>query len=247
MGKNKTNILRWVLSESVKAIADYKMIEDGDRIAIGVSGGKDSSTLLYVMAYYQKYYPYNFQIQPIHVGMGWDIDVTPLKDFCKSLGLSLHVVPADIGKIVFDSRKEKNPCALCANLRRGALNNTAKELKCNKVALAHHLDDAIETFFMSFLYNAQLRTFSPRTYLDRSDVTIVRPFVYLPEKDVVRLAKKAEVPIIENPCPVNRKTKREEAKELVSELSKRYPRLRENFINALKGFDETNLWPKIMR
>ncbi|WP_031514996.1 tRNA 2-thiocytidine biosynthesis TtcA family protein [Desulfofalx alkaliphila] len=247
MGKNKSNILRWVLSESVKAIADYKMIEDGDKIAIGVSGGKDSSTLLYVMAYYQKYYPYNFKIQPIHVGMGWDMDITPLQEFCRSLDLTLHVEPAEIGKIVFDARQEKNPCALCANLRRGALNSAAKEFGCNKVALAHHLDDAIETFFMSFFYNAQFRTFSPRTYLDRTDLTIIRPMVYLPEKDVIRLANKAQVPIIHNPCPANRKTKREEAKELVTELSKRYPRMRDDFVKALKNFDARNLWPKVMR
>ncbi|MBM7855395.1 tRNA(Ile)-lysidine synthase TilS/MesJ [Desulfohalotomaculum tongense] len=248
MGKNKSNILRWVLSEAVKAVADYKMIENGDKIAIGLSGGKDSTTLLYVLAYYQKYYPYDFEIQPIHVTMGFeDMDITPLKDFCTSLGLPLYIQPGEIGRIVFDARQEKNPCALCANLRRGALNSAAVELGCNKVALAHHLDDAIETFFMSFFYNAQLRTFSPRTYLDRTGLTIIRPFVYIPERDIIRLSKKAAVPVIDNPCPANRRTKREEAKELVTELSKRYPRLRENFINALKNFDQRNLWPKVMR
>ncbi|MBO8138794.1 MAG: tRNA 2-thiocytidine biosynthesis protein TtcA [Desulfotomaculum sp.] len=224
------------------------MIENGDKIAVGLSGGKDSSTLLYVLAYYQKYYPYDFEIQPIHVTMGFeDMDITPLKEYCQSLGLKLHIQPGEIGRIVFDARQEKNPCALCANLRRGALNSAAVELGCNKVALAHHLDDAVETFFMSLFYNAQLRTFSPRTYLDRTKLTVVRPFVYIPERDIIKLADKAEIPVIHNPCPANKKTKREETKELVNELSKRYPRLRDNFIIALKNFNERNLWPKVMR
>lgn len=248
MGKNKSNILKWALSQTIKAIADYKMIENGDRIAVGLSGGKDSSSLLYILAYYQKYYPYDFEIQPIHVTMGFeDMDITPLKEFCDSLGLPLYVQPGEIGRIVFDARQEKNPCALCANLRRGALNSAAVELKCNKVALAHHLDDAIETFFMSLFYNAQLRTFSPRTFLDRTGVTVVRPFVYLPEKDVIRLAKKYDVPIIFNPCPADKKTKREEAKKFVTELSQQHPRLRDDFITALKNFDSRNLWPPVMR
>ena len=247
MGKNKKNILKWTLSQMVKAIADYKMIENGDKIAVGLSGGKDSSSLLYALAYYQKYYPYDFEIQPIHVTMGWEMNLNPLKDFCDNLGLPLYLQHGDVGKIVFEARQEKSACALCANLRRGALNNAAKELGCNKVALAHHLDDAIETFFMSFFYNAQIKTFSPRTYLDRTDLTVIRPFVYLPERDIIRLAEKENVPIIENPCPVNRKTKREEAKLFVTELSKRYPNIRDNFIVALKNFDNKNLWPKLMR
>ncbi|MTI81942.1 MAG: tRNA 2-thiocytidine(32) synthetase TtcA [Firmicutes bacterium] len=248
MGKSKSNIQRWILSETVKAIADYKMIENGDKIAIGLSGGKDSGTLLHVLAYYHKYYPFDFEIVPMHVTMGFeDMDLSPLKQYCESIGHPLHIVPGEIGRIVFDARQEKNPCSLCANLRRGALNSAAVEQGCNKVALAHHLDDVIETFFMGFFYNAQLKTFSPRTYLDRTDLTVVRPFVYIPERDVIKLAKKAEVPIIHNPCPADKQTKREEAKELVSELSLRYPRMRDNFIIALKNFKEENLWPKVMR
>ncbi|MEG6616035.1 ATP-binding protein [Peptococcaceae bacterium 1198_IL3148] len=249
MGKNKSNILKFALSETVKAIADYKMIENGDRIAVGLSGGKDSSSLLYILAYYQKYYPYDFEIVPIHVTMGFDdMDITPLKEFCDSLGLPLHVQQGDIGKIVFDIRQEKNPCSLCANLRRGALNSAAVELNCNKVALAHHLDDCIETFFMSLIYTAQIGTFSPRTFLNRTGLTVVRPFVYLHERDVIRLANKYEIPIIHNPCPADKKTKREEAKALVDELSKRFNhRLRDDFITALKNFDANKLWPKVMR
>ncbi len=247
MGKNKKDILKWTLSQMVKAIADYKMIEDGDKVAIGLSGGKDSSALLYALAYYQKYYPYNFELQPIHVTMGWDMDLTPLQDFCNSLGWPLYLQNAEIGRIVFDARQEKNPCALCATLRRGALNNAAKELGCNKVALAHHLDDFIETFFMGLFYNAQIKTFSPRTFLNRTQLTMIRPFAYLTERDVIRLVNKKNIPVIENPCPANRKTKREEAKQFVSELSRTYPNIRDNFIVALKNFDSKNLWPKPMR
>ncbi|MCD5407546.1 MAG: tRNA 2-thiocytidine biosynthesis TtcA family protein [Desulfotomaculum sp.] len=245
MGQKKNKILRTVLRETVKAITDYNLIKAGDQVAIGVSGGKDSSVLLYLLAHYQKYYPYDFKIQPIHVDMGWDVDITPLENFCHSLDLSLYVQPGAIGRIVFETRQEKNPCSLCANLRRGALNSAAVALKCNKVALAHHLDDAIETFFLNLFYNAQLQTFSPSTYLDRTDLTVIRPLVYLTEKNIVKLTEQVAVPIIHNPCPVNRKTKREEVKKLVSKLSEQYPRLRENFIHALKKFKKTNLWPKI--
>ncbi|MCL0071839.1 tRNA 2-thiocytidine(32) synthetase TtcA [Peptococcaceae bacterium] len=241
--KNKSNIFKWVLSETVRAIADYKMIENGDHVAVGISGGKDSLALLHVLAHYQKYYPYNFKIQPIHVGMGFETDITSIKDWCKELGFALHVQSTDIGRIVFEEKKEKSPCSLCSNLRRSALNTAAMKLKCNKVALAHHLDDAIETFFLSLIYSAQLKTFAPLTYLDRTKLTIIRPFIYLHEKDIIKLSKKLSLPVITNPCPANQKTKREEMKNLIKELSKKYPSLKENFVTALKNFNAKNLWP----
>jgi len=242
MPKNKSNILKWVLSETVKAIANYNMIESGDKVAVGISGGKDSSALLYVLSHYQKYYPYDFEIQPIHVEMGFGADLSTIKRWCANLGLTLYIQPADIGRIVFEEKKEKSPCSLCSNLRRGALNTAAVKLNCNKVALGHHLDDVIETFFLSLIYSAQLKTFAPYTYLDRAKLTMIRPFIYLHEKYLSKLSITANLPVINNPCPVSQKTKREEMKHLINDLSKKYPRLKENFVTAFKNFNPKNLW-----
>ena len=164
-----------------KAILNYKMIEPGEKVAIGLSGGKDSTTLLYLLDTIkkQKRLGFDFDLHPMILDMGMDMDLTPLKEFCESLGYELDIVPTDIAKIVFDIRQEKNPCSLCANLRRGILYQTAKERGCSKVALGHHLDDAIETFMMNWLFHGEFRSFEPMTYLTRSEVSIIRPLLYV--------------------------------------------------------------------
>lgn len=232
-----------MLSRIKKAIVDYGMIENGDKIAVGLSGGKDSSVLLNSLSRIRRAAPVNFELHAIFIDLGWGMQVNVLREFCRSLGVPFYYKPSDIGEIVFNVREEKNPCALCANLRRGALNATALELGCNKIALGHHLDDVVETFFMSLFYTGQFRTFSPKTYLDRTDLTMIRPLVYLKQEIVRELARLDELPILTNPCPVDGKTKREEIKNVVADLMKLYPDLRERFINALHTADLKNLWP----
>ena len=161
------------------------------------------------------------------------------------LQVPFHVLPTDIGEIVFELRNEKNPCALCANLRRGALNGLAVDLGCKKVALGHHLDDVVETFFLSLMYNGQFRTFEPNTYLDRRDIHMIRPLIYLEQETVKELALLGKVPVIKNPCPVNGKTKREEMKQVIRELKNRYPDVTQKMLTALKTTDMKNLWPPL--
>ncbi|MCL6560245.1 MAG: tRNA 2-thiocytidine biosynthesis TtcA family protein [Firmicutes bacterium] len=225
-------------------MVDYNMVSPGDRIAVALSGGKDSAVLLYALTRVLRVSPVKFALQAIFIDLGWEMEISALRDFCESLGIPFYYKPSEIGKIVFEARKEKNPCALCSNLRRGVLNNTAIELGCNKVALGHHLDDAIETFFMSLFYNGQFRTFAPATYLDRSGLTMIRPLIYLFSEHVARLARELQLPVIENPCPASGLTKREEAKQAVLSLVRFCPEFKERFLNALRTADLRNLWLK---
>ncbi|NHM27541.1 tRNA 2-thiocytidine biosynthesis protein TtcA [Desulfofundulus sp. TPOSR] len=234
---------RYVVTRVKRAIVDYGMIADGDRVAVGLSGGKDSSVLLHILNLVRRVAPIKFSLHGIYVDPGWDMEVNVLREFCEHEGVPFYYKPTNIAEVVFDIRQEKNPCALCANLRRGALNNTARDLGCNKVALGHHLDDVIETFFMSLFYTGQFRTFSPITYLSRSDVTMIRPLIYLTQEHVREMARQKNLPVLENPCPVNGKTKRQEMREFVANLLIRYPELHLRFLNALKTADLRNLWP----
>lgn len=232
----------WALTRVKQAMVDYQMVSPGDRIAVALSGGKDSSTLLYALTHVLRVSPVKFTLQAIFIDLGWKMKVDVLRAFCTRLQIPFFYRQTDIGKIVFEARKEKNPCALCSNLRRGALNSTALELGCNKVALGHHLDDAIETFFMSLFYNGQFRTFAPSTYLDRTKMTVIRPLIYLFSEHVARLARELQLPVIENPCPASGTTKREEAKKVVSCLVSFCPDFKERFLNAIKTADLRNLW-----
>ncbi|GAB6157107.1 tRNA 2-thiocytidine(32) synthetase TtcA [Desulfotomaculum varum] len=238
-------LTKTMLTQVTRAITHFSLIQPGDKVVVGVSGGKDSNSLLFCLNMYRQRYlrKIPFQLHAVHLDMGLGADVEPLKDYCRRLDIPLTVKATDIGTILFDIRKESNPCALCANLRRGALHNTALELGYNKVALAHHLDDVLETFLMSLLYNGNMKTFSPKTYLDRARLTLIRPFVYITESQILQLLPQENIPVIHNPCPANKKTKREEIKKLVDNLSVQYPDIRQKFLTALHNFDPNNLWP----
>lgn len=227
-----------------KAILNYGMIQPGETIAIGLSGGKDSTTLLYLLETIRQQgrLGFDFTIHPMILDMGMEMDLTPLKDFCRELGYTLDIVPTDIAKIVFDIRQEKNPCSLCANLRRGILYQTAKERGCSKVALGHHLDDAIETFMMNWLFHGEFRSFEPMTYLSRSDISIIRPLLYVEELAIKHFVQREKLPVIFNPCPADKKTKREEMKQLITQLSSQYPEIRQKFLKGMEDSQADHFW-----
>lgn len=242
----KKDYRKWALAIIKRAIADYGMITDGDRIVVGMSGGKDSGVLLYALDAIRRTAPVKYDIYGVYLDLGFGMEYAPMEEYCHRLGVPFRHQPTDIGQIVFDVRNEKNPCALCSTLRRGAINDLALKLGCNKVALGHHLDDVVDTFFMSLMYNGQLRTFSPNTFMDRTGLHMIRPLVYLGQETVRELASLEKVPVIENPCPASGITKREEIKKLVSGLSHQYPDLREKVLVALQGADMKNLWPRAL-
>ena len=228
------NIKR-VLSFVRRALDDYGMLEDGDKIAVGVSAGKDSLTLLCAMAEIRRFYPKKFDLLAITVDMGFEgMDFSPVKRFCEELGVEYEIVPTQISKIIFDVRKEKNPCSLCAKMRRGALYNYAKERGCNKVALGHHFDDVVETFMLNLFFEGRLGCFQPVTYLSNTDITLIRPMIYMPEKDVRYFASKTELPIQKSPCPADGNTEREEMKKLLSSLERENKGLRYRIFGAIQ-------------
>lgn len=227
--------MKEILSKIRKAVDDYQMIEEGDKIAVGLSGGKDSVTLLLALKNLQIFYPNHFEVVALTVDPGGNtFDTTELEALCKEIGVEYIIEKTDIKEIVFDIRKEKNPCSLCANLRRGALYSTAKEHGCNKVALGHHMDDVIETFFLSLFYEGHIHTFSPKTYLSKNDITSIRPMIYLEEKEIKSFAKRNNIPVMKKTCEVDGKTKRESMKNLVRELSKSIPRLKSCIFGAIQ-------------
>ena len=218
-----------------RAIEDYNMIEEGDKIAIGLSGGKDSLALLYGLSNLKRYYPKKFEIIAITIHPGSEtFDTAKLEEVCKKLNVEYIVYNSDLAKIVFDIRKEKNPCSLCANLRRGMLNSIAVEHGCNKVALGHHLDDTIETLLMSMFLNGNIYTFAPVTEMTRSNITVIRPLIYTYEKDIRALSRKMDFPVMGKCCPADGFTKREYVKDLICTLRKDIPKVRENLIGAIK-------------
>lgn len=222
---------------------EYNMLEEGDRVAVGLSGGKDSSTLLYLLTLLKQQAPFHFDIVPITLTLGFDgMDLSPLQNYVESLGHELHIKETKISQIVFDIRQEKNPCSLCANLRRGILYDYAKSLGCNKVAYGHHLDDGIETFFMNLLFGGKLGVFRPVSYMSRLDITLIRPMIAIEEKFIIQFVNSREIPIIHNPCPADKNTKREEMKVLVKALSEKYPNVRQNFLHAVKNVREEDFW-----
>lgn len=220
----------------------YRMIIDGDHLAVGVSGGKDSLIMLYFLHLLRKYTPLDFKISPIYIDLGWKTDIGQLGDFCNSLNLSLSVENTKIGEIVFQRRQEDNPCALCAHLRRGALNRVAKDLSCNKVALGHHLDDAVVTLLMSIIYEGRFNVFKPVTYLDRIDITIIRPLIYVEETDISLLANSLNIRTIENPCPVDGFTKRDKLKPLLESIEVQYPGAKRKFLSSIENANPQSFW-----
>lgn len=226
-----------------KADADFEMIAPGDKIAVGVSGGKDSLLLLYALSLYRKFSGKDFTLQAITLKLGLEpFDVSPIAEFCRKIDVPYTVIETEIAHVIFDVRKESNPCALCAKMRRGALHDAALEAGCNKVALGHHREDAIETLLMSLIFEGRLHTFHPNTYLSRKQITVIRPMVYAPEKHVIHVAKTLELPVVKNPCPADGHTRREEIKELIKTLSKTYPQLKDYMLSALQNKEQYGLW-----
>ena len=218
-----------------RCVEDYNMIEDGDKIAIGVSGGKDSLTLLRLMAELKKYYPKHFDIEAVTIDLGLPgMDFSGVEAFCRSLDVPYTVVKTEIGPIIFDYRHEKNPCSMCAKMRRGALNQLIREKGIHKIALGHHYDDAIETFFMSLIFEGRLSCFQPVTFLDRTGITQIRPLLYCGENLIQHTAQRLGLPVVKNPCPANGNTKRQEIKELIYELQGRYPGLKARAFGAMQ-------------
>ena len=218
-----------------KCIDDYHMISPGDKIAVGVSGGKDSLTLLTILAALRSYYPAPFELAAITIDMGLSgMDFSPVEQYCKELNVGYFCKKTEIGPIIFDYRKEKNPCSMCAKMRRGALNDTIRELGFQKIALGHHFDDAVETFLMSLLYEGRIGCFEPVTYLSRSGVTQIRPMLYVGEKAISHFAAAQDLPVVHNVCPADKHTKRQEIKELVAVLSKTYPDLKTRVFGAMQ-------------
>ena len=217
-----------------RCIQDYDMIQNGDRVAVGVSGGKDSLVLLKLLAGLREYSDRKFTVEAITIDMGLGMDFSGIEKLCAELDVPFHLIKTEIGPIIFDYRKEKNPCSMCAKMRRGALNQALLDLGMNKLALGHHYDDAVETFVMSLLYEGRISCFQPVTNLDRTGIIQIRPMLYIHEKTVDAFAKRMELPIVENRCPADKHTKREEIKNLVYELSARYPDLKERIFGAMQ-------------
>lgn len=217
-----------------KAVEDYNMINEGDKIAVGISGGKDSLALLYALSGLRRFYPNKFDIVAITVDLGFGIqDFEKIKEYCRSLDVEYEIISTEIADIVFNDRKESNPCSLCAKMRKGSLNEKAKEMGCNKIAYAHHKDDIIETMFLSLIYEGRFHCFSPVTYLDRMDLTVIRPLMYVPEMDVIGFSNKYELPVAKSKCPVDGHTKREYVKNLVKQLVTENPGCKERFFRAI--------------
>ncbi len=219
-----------------RCIDDYDMIKPGDRIAVGVSGGKDSLVLLQLLAGLRKYFDKPFELAAITIDMGLGMDYGPIAELCRELDVPYHVVKTQIAPIIFDHRKEKNPCSMCSKMRRGALNQAILDLGYHKLALGHHYDDAVETFVMSLLFEGRISCFQPVTDLDRTGIVQIRPMLYIHEKTVDNFANRMALPVIENRCPVDKATKREEVKQLVYSLSQTYPDLKERIFGAMQRY-----------
>lgn len=230
-----------ILGAMRKLCEDYQLIENGDKIAVGISGGKDSLTLLTAMKRYQSFSKQQFDLIAIAIDLsGGKMNYHDIQVYCKNLGVEFYLIPSDVFDIVFEKREEKNPCSLCANMRRGLLNSTAKELGCNKVALGHHQDDLIETFILSLFFEGRLSTFKPATYLSKMDITAIRPLLYCSETDILRVSK--DMPVLENICPVNHHTEREGAKLILADLNKKYPDAKKKIFNAIIHKERYNLF-----
>lgn len=212
--------MKRIVSRVRKAVEDYDMIQEGDRIGVGVSGGKDSLVLLGALASLSRYYPKKFTVVGLTLDMGYKPDYSGIQRYCDELGVEYVVKPTNIAEVIFDYRKEENPCSLCAKMRRGALNDLAIEQGCKRVALGHHNDDVLETFLLSLFYEGRINCFSPVTYLDRTDLYSIRPMIYVREGDIKGVARRLELPVIKSSCPADGNTKREEVKNILAGLDK---------------------------
>lgn len=224
-----------ILSNMRKAIEEYNMIEENDKIAICLSGGKDSITMLHAFKNLQIFYPKKFEIVAISIDPGFEFfDVQFLENICNNLDIPLFIEKSRAKEIVFDIRKEKNPCSLCANLRRGAINSVAIREGCNKIALGHNQDDVLETFLLNLLYTGSINTFSPVSYMDRSGITLIRPLVYTPEKETKRFIKKNNLSVMQKVCPMDGTSKREDIKQMIFSLQRDIPMIKANLFGAIQ-------------
>ena len=236
--------LQQMLSFVRRAVDDYHMIEDGDRIAVGISGGTDSLAMLYALNGLKRFYPKKFEIHAVTVDLGFqNLNLDKIRALCEELQVEYTIVKTDIAKIVFDDRKESNPCALCAKMRKGALNDAIKAAGCNKVAYAHHKDDVVETMLMSLIFEGRFHTFAPVTYLDRMELTVIRPLMYMKEVDVIGFVNKHELPVAKSPCPVDGYTKREYIKQLLARLNQENPGVKERMFTAIQN-QNLEGWPE---
>ena len=218
-----------------RCVDDYDMIRSGDRIMVGISGGKDSLVLLAALSYLRGYYPASFELEALTVDAGFPgMDFSGVEALCRELKVPYTRIVTDIREIVFDARQEENPCSLCSKMRRGALNTAVKEHGCTKLALGHHFDDAVETFMMSLLFEGRLNCFKPVTYMSRSGVTQIRPLLYTGEQRCAHLAESLQLPVVTSTCPVDKTSKRQEIKELLSAMSATYPDLRSKVFGAMQ-------------
>lgn len=238
--------LQQVLSYVRRAVDDYHMIEEGDKIAVGISGGKDSLTLLYALNDLRRFYPYQFEIQAVTVDLGFhNLNLDRIRALCSTMNVDYTVIKTDIAQVIFEERREENPCSLCAKMRKGALNQAVKAAGCNKIAYAHHKDDVVETMLMSLIFEGRFHTFAPVTYLDRMELTVIRPLMYMNEADVIGFVHKYDVPVVKSPCPADGHTKREYVKNLLRNLNLENPGVKERMFTAvvnsnLKGWKKDN-------
>ena len=227
--------LQKLLSYTRQAVDEYDLIQEGDKIAVGISGGKDSLTLLYALSNLQKFYPKSFELVAITVDLGYpNFDLTGIEQLCKDLQVEYHIVSTKIGEMVTSEQLEGSACSLCARLRKGALNDAAKELGCNKVAYGHHMDDVIETMMLALIYEGRFCSFWPVTHLDKSQLTVIRPMIYVPEAEVKGFENKMQLPITKNPCPIDGSTKREYIKSLIKQLNTENPGVKKRLFHAIK-------------
>lgn len=235
MDTEKEKLLNEFTGTVRRAVDDYNMIQSGDTIAVGVSGGKDSMVLLASLRHLSRYYPKPFTVEAVTVELGFDgMDFAPVKTLCDELGIVYTRLKTDIKEVVFDVRREDNPCSLCAKMRRGAINDCIKERGITKLALGHHFDDAVETYMMSLLFEGRISCFRPVTYLDRSGVTQIRPLIYAGEQKISNMAAALELPIVENPCPQDKSSKRHEIKTLLAAMSKDYPDMKSKIFGGMQ-------------
>lgn len=228
--------LQQLLSYTRKAIDDYHLIEPGDKIAVGLSGGKDSLTLLCALNALKRFYPHPFTIVAAFCDLGFqNINTRQMEQFCSQLQIPLHIVKTEISEIVFDIRREDNPCSLCAKMRKGALNQAVKDLGCNKIAYGHHKDDVVETMMMSLIYEGRFHTFAPETYLDRMEITVIRPLIYVSEADIIGFCNKENLPLLKNPCPVDGATRREYVKTLLQQINMENPGVKNRMFTAIRN------------
>lgn len=238
--------LQQLMSQTRRAIDDYGMIHTGDKIAIGISGGKDSLTLLYALHGLQRFYPEKLDLEAITVDLGNpDFDLSHIRHLCETMQIPYTVVKTEIAQIVFEERKEKNPCSLCAKMRKGALNDAVKKLGCNKIAYAHHKDDIVETMMMSLIYEGHFYSFPPITHLDRTNLTVIRPLMYVSEADVKGFCRKYQLPVVKSPCPADGYTKRQYVKDLLRKLNLENPGVKERMFSAIINGNISDWTPRI--